>query len=267
MSRMTFLEVTSCAKSHLEKGLSELGLSADLIDEFTGHHTLVNYSKGAVVFRQGSPADVLFYVLTGLLKVYCPRPDGTRIMVNIAGPGDFVGYVDYLDSRGHLAQVFEVEALTRSSVALFTREHILKILNALDRPALLRAIEQLNTAWSSMAHWFGSFLGMSFKERLELVLKDLAVRFGARDTRGILLTPELAHADFADMIGSSRPMVTRLMAEMTNEGLLSRQGKRFVLREPLADDHVGTREKNHTTALSPPSGPLNSLLQNNWRAI
>jgi Crp-like helix-turn-helix domain len=117
-----------------------------------------------------------------------------------------------------------------------------------------------------MALRFVTFLGMSFKERLELVLKDLSSRFGARDTRGILLTPELAHADFADMIGSSRPMVTRLVAEMTNEGLLSRQGKRFVLHEPLADDQVGNPEKTNGSALSPRSA-LHSLFQNNCRAI
>ena len=152
-------------------------------------------------------------------------------------------------------------------MALFTREHILKILNALDRPALLRAIERLNTAWSKMALWFATFLGMSFKERLELVLKDLSSRFGVRDTRGILLTPELAHADFAEMIGSSRPMVTRLVAEMTNEGLLSRQGKRFVLLEQLAGDQVGIQEKNNGSALSPPSVVLNRLFQNNCRAV
>jgi len=48
--------------------------------------------------------------------------------------------------------------------------------------------------------------------------------------------PELAHTDLADMIGSSRPMVSRLIAEMTEEGLLLRQGKQFVLLEALAGE-------------------------------
>ena len=186
-------------------------------------------------------------------------------MVNLAGPGDFVGYADF-DLRGHPAQVFEVETLTKSSLALFTREHILKVLNTLDRQALVRAIERLNTAWSMLAHWFGTFLGMSFRERLELVLKDLGARFGVRDARGILLTPELAHSDFADMIGSSRPMVTRLMAEMASEGLLARQGKRFLLLEPLADTQASIRGEGNGRALSA-SGALNGLFQNSYRVV
>jgi CRP/FNR family transcriptional regulator, cyclic AMP receptor protein len=189
-----------------------------------------------MVFLQGSPADVMFWVLAGLVKVYCPRPDGTRILVKLAGPGDLVGHVDYIDSRGCRAQVFEVEALTKCSVALFTREYVIKLLQSLDHAALLQMIERLNTAWSSMAQWFGTFLGMSFRERLEVMLRDLGARFGVIDTRGILLMPELAHADLADMIGSSRPMVSRLIAEMTEEGLLLRQGKQFILLEALAGE-------------------------------
>jgi len=75
---------------------------------------------------------------------------------------------------------------------------------------------------------------MSFRERLEVVLNELGAKFGVRDTRGILLMPELAHADLAEMIGSSRPMVSRLIAEMTEEGLLLRQCKQFILLEALA---------------------------------
>jgi hypothetical protein len=73
---------------------------------------------------------------------------------------------------------------------------------------------------------------MPFRERLEVVLHELGSKFGVRDTRGILLMPELSHADLADMIGSSRPMVSRLIADMTDEGRLLRQGKQFVLLEP-----------------------------------
>ena len=85
-----------------------------------------------------------------------------------------------------------------------------------------------------MAQWFGAFLGMPFRERLDVVLHELGSKFGVRDKRGILLMPELSHADLAEMIGSSRPMVSRLIAEMTEEGHLLRQGKQLVLLEPFA---------------------------------
>ena len=233
---MNPLETATDATRRLEMRLGDFGVPCKFVDEIIGHHTVVKYNKGSMVFLQGSPADVMFWVLAGLVKAYCPRPDGTRILVKLAGPGDLIGHVDYIDSRGCRAQVFEVEALTKCSVALFTREYVIKLLQSLDHAALLQMIERLNTAWSSMAQWFGTFLGMSFRERLEVVLSELGARFGVRDTRGVLLMPELAHTDLADMIGSSRPMVSRLIAEMTEERLLLRQGKQFILLEALAGE-------------------------------
>jgi len=231
---MNRVETATDATRQLEMRLGDFGIPGNIVDEIIGHHTVVNYNKGSMVFLQGSPADVMFWVVAGLVKVYCPRPDGSRILVELGGPGDLIGHVDYIDSRGRRAQVFEVEALTKCSVVLFTREHVIKLLQSLDHAALLQMIERVNTAWSSTAQWFGTFLGMSFQERLEVVLRELGAKFGVRDTRGVLLTPELSHADLADMIGSSRAMVSRLIAEMIEKGLLLHRGKQFILLEASA---------------------------------
>ena len=61
------------------------------------------------------------------------------------------------------------------------------------------------------------------------VLRDLARKFGVKDSRGILLLPELGHADFAEMIGSSRPMVSRLIAEMVANKRLLYDGKHYIV--------------------------------------
>jgi len=255
---MNRVETATDATRQLEMRLGDFGIPGNIVDEIIGHHTVVNYNKGSMVFLQGSPADVMFWVVAGLVKVYCPRPlGGTRILVKLGGPGDLIGHVDYIDSRGRRAQVFEVEALTKCSVVLFTREHVIKLLQSLDHAALLQMIERVNTAWSSMAQWFGTFLGMSFQERLEVVLRELGAKFGVRDTRGVLLTPELSHADLADMIGSSRPMVSRLIAEMTEEGLLLQQGKQYILLEALAREKsdAPTRPKELTGSKGLPEAP------------
>src|SRR5258707_4821849 len=65
---------------------------------------------------------------------------------------------------------------------------------------------------------------MNYSERLETVLRDLAQKFGVRDSRGTLLIPKFGHADFAEMIGSSRPMVSRLIAEMIANRRLAYDG-------------------------------------------
>ena len=62
-----------------------------------------------------------------------------------------------------------------------------------------------------------------------VLLSDLGTRAGVQDSEGTILIPELGHEDLAEMIGCSRPMVSRLIAEMIESGLLSRRGKQYVL--------------------------------------
>jgi len=86
---MNPLEPATDATRRLEMRLGDFGIPGKFTDEIIDHHTVVNYNKGSMVSLQGSPADVMFWVLAGLVKVYCPRPDGTRILVKLAGPGEW----------------------------------------------------------------------------------------------------------------------------------------------------------------------------------
>jgi CRP-like cAMP-binding protein len=152
------------------------------------------------------------------------------MLVDLARPGDFLAFVNHEDSGGR-RQILEAQALTKCSVGLFTREHLMQLLNKLDHQTAIRLLEQLNAAWSMMFERYITFIGSSFRARLEMVLNRLGSRVGIEDKRGILLMPELGHEDLAEMIGSSRPMVSKLIGDMTREGLLTRGEKRhFILR-------------------------------------
>jgi len=86
-------------QSRLLAQLEQCGLPKAAITALVGRHTLVRYAKGLPLFLQGSPADVVFAVFSGLVKIYCPRAEGSRILVELAGPGDVVGYADFVDSN------------------------------------------------------------------------------------------------------------------------------------------------------------------------
>jgi CRP-like cAMP-binding protein len=206
------------------------------IEELLEQHTRVSYPKGAPIFLQGAPADVVFYVIGGLVKVYCPKGDGNRVLLQLAGPGDILGHIDLVEAGRRRTQIFEAQAFTRCTLALFTREHLRKSAEMLERDSLMRGIELVNTAWAAVAQWYAVFLGLSFRERLQAVFRELANRFGVKDKRGILLLPELSHTDLSEMIQSSRPMVSRLIGEMVSDGILGRRGRQYIVTDILLSD-------------------------------
>jgi len=106
--------------------------------------------------------------------------------------------------------------------------------------------------WSAAANSWATFISLDYRERLELVLKDLASRFGVEDSRGTLLITDLLHAKLAEMIGSSRPMITRLINEMVEQGVLARHGKQYVLLNRPQSQSIDASIRNQNAASAGP---------------
>jgi CRP/FNR family transcriptional regulator, cyclic AMP receptor protein len=213
----------------LRGNFSRWRVPSAIIDDLVDHRSAVSYPRGAMVFLEGSPGDLFGCVLAGYVKVYCNTANGARVLARLSGPGDLIGYADSEDCKGRRSKVFETQALTKCSVALFTRERAVRLLRALDPDQAIELYQTLNSFWSSTLHWWTSFLGLPFQQRLEVVLSDLGRRVGVHDNRGTLIIPELSQGDLSEMIASSRPLVSRLLNEMEERGLVQRRGKQYLL--------------------------------------
>ncbi len=213
----------------LRTRLAGLNLPVDLVDELIERHIAVSFEKGALAFCEGNTDGMFACILSGYVNVYCPVGDGNRTLVRIAGPGEIIGYSDYIDEKGRHARMFEAQVATKCTLALFSRDHINRLLAGLPADALVSIVATLNTFWSENLRRFATLLNLPFWDRLTMVMSDLAKRAGVRDAEGIILIPEIRHEDLAEMIGCSRPMVSRLIAIMIESGLLARRGNQYVL--------------------------------------
>jgi CRP/FNR family cyclic AMP-dependent transcriptional regulator len=213
----------------VESIVTDSGLPSEVVAGLLEHHTVVSYSKGSALFLQGSPADVLFWISSGIVEVSCPLSDGERVLVRLCGPGDILGHIDFFDEKRRRVQSYEAFAQTKCEVAIITREYLFRLLQALEPAQLISLIEYMNTRWSRVDSLWAAFIGSDYRRRLEAVFDDIALRLGVDDSRGTLLLAELRHQQLAEMIGCSRAMVTRLIDQMVQEGVLARQGKRYVL--------------------------------------
>lgn len=215
--------------ARLRENLSHWRVPSALVDDLVDCRNTVSYPRGAMVFLEGSPGDLFGCVLAGYVKMYCNMTNGTRVLARLSGPGDLIGYADCEDSRGRRSKVFETQALTKCSIALFPRERAMRLLRSLDADQAIELYQTLNSFWSSTLHWWMRFLGLPFQQRLRLVLSDLGQRVSVHDNQGTLIIPELSQADLAEMIASSRPLVSRLLNEMEEQSLVRRRGKQYIL--------------------------------------
>jgi CRP-like cAMP-binding protein len=64
------------------------GLSFDSLGELLGEAVVRVHAKRKTVFEQGDPVSHFFVVLSGWVKLYRLRPDGTEVVMEIFGPGE-----------------------------------------------------------------------------------------------------------------------------------------------------------------------------------
>jgi len=220
-------------RTRLEEQLAFWDLPTKIAAEVEERSTPVTYEKGAILFLRGSPANLLFWLFKGFAKLYLPITNGDRILVDLARPGDLLGFAESAYPKGR-RQILEAQALTRCSAGLLSREQIPQLLGTIDERRMVHLLEQLNAAWSRLFERRLTFLASTYRTRLDMVFDNLGARCGVSDERGTLIIPELGLDDLAEMIGSSRPLVSKLIADMTEEGLLTR-GERhhFILCKDL----------------------------------
>lgn len=244
----------------LEEKLTTWNLPAELAAEIEERSISVTFEKGAIVFLHGAPADLVFWLRKGFVKLYLPHANGKRTLIAVARPGEPLGMVANVDADGRSHQIFEAQTLTKCSLGLLNREHMTSLLRKLDHERVIQLLGNLNATWSALFERYAGFIGLSFRERLEAVFKDLGARFGVEDRRGTFIILELSHDALAEMIGSSRPMVSKLLGDMIEEGVLAHGEQRhFILpsqaerQSKLAPSSEVTRSAKAAGASKSPS--------------
>jgi len=85
-----------------ERWLGGFHVPQKLIQDLLERHTVLSLAKDSRLYGRGSPADVLYWVRSGLVMVsaYFPEENDNGILVRLAGPGELIGFADFIDDRG-----------------------------------------------------------------------------------------------------------------------------------------------------------------------
>ena len=176
------------------------------------------YRKDAIVMSQGDPADAVFYIQSGMVKVSVVSEQGKEAVVAMLGPNDFFG-------EGCLAG----QALRIATVAAMTDSVIVR----LEKAAIVCVIQQ-EPAFSGMfiAHLLARAVRVeadlvdqlfnSSEKRLARLLLLLA-NFGKGDKPEPILA-KISQETLADMIGTTRSRVSFFMNKFRKLGFIDYNG-------------------------------------------
>ncbi len=186
------------------------------------------FRKGDILFQREDDGQALFIVESGGVRIYFPGVQGSDLTLAVFGPGDFFGELSLLDGRPRSASAV---ATLDTLVLALERSDFIALLTS--RPAAaLSVLEVVSWRLRDADEMASDLAFLDVGARLAKKLLDLAGSHGKTVPSGTLLDLPLTQEELANMIGVTRESVNRNLGEFRRLGLMSNQGRKFVILDP-----------------------------------
>lgn len=194
------------------------------------------YPKGSLLFVEGEEPRGVFILCSGRAKLTTSSTEGKTLIVKIAEPGEVLGA-----SATILGKPYEVSAETiePSQLNFIKRDDFLKFLTS-HSDACMHTAQQLSEKYHSAQREIRSLgLSQTTSEKLARLLLDWCDRVGEETARGMRVKVLLTHEEIAQMIGTTRETVTRLLSDFKRKKIIDVKGSSlFVTNKALLEAMV-----------------------------
>ncbi len=206
-------------------------LDADELDRVASLAQIRAAQKDTVIFHAEDPADAVFVVANGKIKIVTTSTDGKEFILSVLGAGQVFGEMALLESAPRSASVITVTAVEMVAIKRDDFYQLLDTAPSISRKLLAilsRRLRRANSKMESLAY-------MDVAGRLARYLLDLARDHGQRMGKGWVVVRRPTHSDIAHSIGTSRETVSRLINEFEEGFGLVNKGKFTYIRENLLE--------------------------------
>jgi len=196
---------------------TEQGLSA-FINEARGYEELRKlsderktklYKKRENLFEEGDYPRYLFFVKSGKVKVFKTNDDGKDYIINIHRPGDFVGYVDLIQSEEYTESA---AALEDTEVNLIPKEDFQALLYG-NRDVASQLIKMLADNISEKEEQLLHLAYNSVRKRVADAIIYLSEKEDKEDI-------QILRDDLARIVGTAKESVIRMLTEFKQDGYI-----------------------------------------------
>jgi CRP-like cAMP-binding protein len=188
---------------------------------------LRQYRRGTYIFHQGDGAPEIHFLWKGRLEISSDSITGHRQLHTTLDPPQFFGELGVLGDSPRTATAV---ALEDSSVLAIDGEVWLEFLA--HHPEATRALLQaLARQIQSHEAFVEDLLFLDLKGRVaKRLLQLVAPSLDELPDDGAVLPSVVTHADLASLSGGSRENVTRILSEFQRRDLVTRDDRRYVLK-------------------------------------
>ena len=184
-----------------------------------------NYPRNSIIYNEGMHPTGLFIVKKGQVKLLKTGNDGKEQIIRIASPGDFLGYMELIANGSY----------TTSAIALGE-----VILNAIPREDFFELYRDNCELRDKMAMQLCSDIMAAESKIVSIAYMPVTGRLAeallemAEDSTAINITRE----DLANLIGTAKETVIRLLSQFRKANLVSIQGREIKVLSRMALQNI-----------------------------
>ena len=165
---------------------------------------LRRYPKNTILFIEGDESAHLYIVKKGKVSASVAGDDGREVILNYMGEGDYFGELALLDGQPRSATV---RTVTPCEVIAISRNSFQDLLKT-NPEFVTQVVGELTKRVRDLTDSVKDLALLDVYGRVSNVLEKLS------DENGRIDQPKVTHQDIANMVGSSREMVSRIMKQL-----------------------------------------------------
>lgn len=180
-----------------------------------------NLAAGEDLFRQGDPADAMYLIKMGSVKLWKVTEEGRVLTLDIRKAGDLLGETVLLEMGEYPVGATCLEPTLTCGINRTSFENLV-----LKYPMVgLAVIRNLSLRIEHLAGKVGALSEPSLEARLYEVLVNVAREVGDRTPEGWTIAFPLTHEEIGFLVGAHRVSVTRTLAKLREMGTIRSTGK------------------------------------------
>jgi len=197
-------------------GLAELESIKELVFEKTAE-------RAEMILLEGESADNLYFVASGVVKVFKTSTEGREQILNIVRPGESFNDVSIFDGGPNPAGARAMGPVLLYGIKKNDMEVILR-----NHPQI--ALNVIKVLAKRVRHLVSLVEDLSFKHVINRVARILFEHIGGEMSRG----PRLTQQEMAAMAGTAREVVGRSLKALEEEGAIKLDRHRIIIRDKEA---------------------------------
>lgn len=200
------------------------------LNSISRDYNLQKYNKNDLIFMEGSTANSLCFVQSGVVKTYKTSEDGKNLVTGLHGPGTFFGQLSLLANDG--LYIESASAIDNVEIYKIPKVDFITLLFE-NKDVSSKFIKLISNDLIEVQEQLIYMAFATVRQKVAKVLLDLHEKSDLTEkfSNGISISRE----DLAGIIGTAVETAIRMLTEFKEEGLIAiGQGKKIIIQDEKA---------------------------------